>query len=463
MIGGRSISISPGVAAALCLYVLVATVAVVELEPAYALLLAAAPAGAALLLASLREPLLPLWALALNVTIFPKDQVLVDLGLALTMDRLLIGLLAAGLVLRLRSGGWRAQRVPLAAPMLALLVLAGIGLLHSLRPLEALLQQFYNLVAGLVVLWGCGELVESERQRRAVAWTLCVSAAYVASLGLWESWTGRYIFPYEALHHRGGWLRAASTFANPVPFGAYLASVVPLGWVLARTARGRGGRALGSLCLLLLLAGLTLSFSRQAYLALGAAVLVMAAAGRAAAPLVLGLAACGLAAVTSSGLWLGPVLSIFFDWDGVSNILHRLYMSRVALQLMLEQPLLGAGLGSFRELAFAVQPFGGLKTPHYGQHPSTHNSYLTFGAELGLPGLLAYGALLGLALARALRAERTAAGAEQSLQRALLGGIVAYCVGALFLDSHEYLGLSTVLFFLVGLGREPRGSAGSRA
>jgi O-antigen ligase len=448
---------SPGVAAALALYG-AALVGLVLIEPRLLTPLVAAGWGAALLVAGLREPLVALYALALAVTVFPKDQVLVDLGLAVTMDRLLAALLGAGLALRLRREGWPPIRVPLAAPALALLVLAGLGLLHSLRPLEAALQHLYNLGLGLLVLAATGTLVDRPSRARRVARILCLAAAYVALLGLWETWNGRYIFPYEALHYRGGLLRAASTLGNPVPLGAYLACAAPLCWMLTRTARARWERRLLGLCLGLILAGLALSFSRQGYLALLAAGLSMLAARHGASGLALGLSAGLVAAVSTLGLWLGPVAAVFFDRDAVSNILHRLYMNRVALELLLESPLLGAGLGSFRPLAFEVQPFGGLKSPHYGEFPSAHNSYLTLGAELGVPGLIAYLVLVGSALAAAARAAGSTRGEEQDFHRARLGALVAYAIGALFLDSHEYLALYTVFCFCIGL--DPRSFGG---
>src|SRR5205823_3581491 len=160
--------------------------------------------------------------------VFPKDQILFRLGLGVTMDRLLFALLGAGMLLRLRRRGWPPQRAPLALPMLCLLALAGVGLIHSLRPAEALLQHYYNLCMGALVLWSCAELLPDLGSKRSVAFVLCLSAAYVAMLGLWESAEGRYIFPYEAMHYRGGLLRAASTLGNPVPFGAYEATVAPL-------------------------------------------------------------------------------------------------------------------------------------------------------------------------------------------------------------------------------------------
>ncbi len=411
--------------------------------------------GGVMAMAALVEPRLPLFCLAFTVTVFWKDDTLIDLGLALTPDRLFVGLLALGFIwrmLRLRSA---VVKLPLALPMVALLLAAGLGLLHSLRPLEAVLQQFYNLAVGLLVLVASRSLVGREERSRWLA-VLVAAAAYVAVLGLWETISGRYIFPAEALHYRGNWLRAASTFRNPVPFGAYLAMMAPVAWSLLGSTTGRWARIGCVACLAAILLGLAASFSRQAYLALFAAVVAMAGVRRGLAGPLLGLAAAGMMAVLTSALWLGPVAAVFFDYYSVTNIYHRLYMSRVALHLMIENPILGVGLGSFRELAFKVNPFGGLKTPHYGQHPTTHDAYLTLGAELGLPGLLLFAALIVTAIGRAALACRTAGTKRDvAMEGGLLGGIVAFAVGSLFLNCHEYLGLSTVFFFLVGLGGRP--------
>jgi O-antigen ligase/polysaccharide polymerase Wzy-like membrane protein len=454
---------SPGVLAALCLYV-AGVAAAVTLQPRLAVLLLAAVAGLAAAAALLREPLLALGSLVVGVTLVSKDRTLFHLGLAWTPDRVLVALLALGLVLRrIRRDEWLLD-LPLLTPMVALLLGYGVGLLHSTRPAEAALQPFYNVLVGFVVLWGCADRLGTPGVRRRAVEVLFWAAVCSAAVGLAETATGRYLFQAETFHYRGGLLRAASTLGNPVPLGAYLAMTAPLGWFLVRGAEGRLHRLALTAGLVLVLGGLVATLSRQALVGLGAALVVLVAAGG-AAWLLAGLGAALILAVTTSALWLDRVVSVFFDEAAVSNILHRLYMSRVAFQLIAAHPLWGVGLGSFRDLAFVVQPFGGLKSPHYGEHPVTDNTYLTLGAELGLVGLGVYLVFLGLLFRNAFRAFRAAQGLpeQRAFHLAVLAALASYTVSSVFFDAHEWLGVSAVFFFLAGVSARPGPAAGRSA
>lgn len=86
--------------------------------------------------------------------------------------------------------------------------------------------------------------------------------------------------------------------------------------------------------------------------------------------------------------WLGwPSLSA---WVGV----ERVYIWSLAVESIRANPITGVGLGAFRMLAGAA-PQEGIAQPFFVVH--AHNVFLQVALDVGVPGLVAYLALLGVA------------------------------------------------------------------
>jgi putative inorganic carbon (HCO3(-)) transporter len=67
-----------------------------------------------------------------------------------------------------------------------------------------------------------------------------------------------------------------------------------------------------------------------------------------------------------------------------------------ALSMVQDFPLTGTGLGTFRRLVYALNPV--LEANHTADIGHAHNVFLQVALDLGLPGLVAYLALVGIAL-----------------------------------------------------------------
>jgi O-antigen ligase len=134
---------------------------------------------------------------------------------------------------------------------------------------------------------------------------------------------------------------------------------------------------------------------------------------------------------------------------------QRLAVLRGGVRMLAEHPLSGVGLGSFKE-----------ELPKYvdvGKSNIAHNTYLELAAELGLPGLIAFGLVI-VATLRSL--ERSARFAYQAKRRDLrelaLGmeaGLAGYLVGGVFLSAQYEKFFWLVMFLSLCLERIVRRKA----
>jgi hypothetical protein len=83
--------------------------------------------------------------------------------------------------------------------------------------------------------------------------------------------------------------------------------------------------------------------------------------------------------------------------DAHNPFRNRLTYWQVTASVIRERPILGVGLGQFREHYDALRPPDGPRVIH------AHNSYLELWAEMGLVGLLFWLGVVGAALRRAHR------------------------------------------------------------
>jgi len=158
-------------------------------------------------------------------------------------------------------------------------------------------------------------------------------------------------------------------------------------------------------------------------------------------------------------------------WGGV-NVSDRFDRWRIALHMMTDNPVLGVGVGNYGVL---YRAYGGaelLGNEGGEAHNVAHNMYLEVGAEMGVLGLLAFLALLGVALWMAIqlvaseraasargpdRGSVVAASSDDVLARLLAAGVstalVTLCVAGLFLTEQYFAPLWIVIGLISGLRR----------
>lgn len=148
-------------------------------------------------------------------------------------------------------------------------------------------------------------------------------------------------------------------------------------------------------------------------------------------------ALAALALVALAGLLMGPAqvaqslaslaaAPVLGGWNG------RLELWSRAIDAIADYPLTGIGMGTFDRVIPLRYPYVVLAGAELAI-PHAHNLFLQVAVDLGLPGLIAFVALLGIVLTSALRAARNwAAERDLALQAVgLAAGLVAVLVHGL--------------------------------
>jgi O-antigen ligase len=232
-------------------------------------------------------------------------------------------------------------------------------------------------------------------------------------------------------------------------WGRLLIMGLPFAFALARLARGRLRRTGWAAAGLVLVGGIVITGSRGALLAgFGAVVLwALMTGGRARRALLLTPLLAVLAVLTPG---VGSRLSTLLELTGPSGVaavdpslVGRVDAQKVALQVLVDHPVLGVGPGQFQTVEPGYLRRLGLDTIVL----APHNSYLEAAAETGIAGLAAWLLLLGSAVVVALRVRRLLADAGQlrGVADATVAALAAWAVASVFLHLATFRSLLLVV------------------
>lgn len=341
----------------------------------------------------------------------------------------------------------RFPHPPLLLPFLLLLgaMLTSLPGALSLRAALKELIKWGSMLAAYL-------LVAAHVERKHLSWlmgAILTAGCGQALLGIYQFLTGQG--PEWFL--LGRFMRAYGTFEQPNPYGGYLGLTLPLAVALTYDSHTWRGRLVAFPALLLMIVALAMSWSRGAWLGFVAAILVMSlACSRWMArrsppkPAILAGAAIGflaLALLLHSVHFLPPILaqrfaglSAYFALRDVTTaevtegnyaLIERLAHWQAAVKMWADRPWLGVGIGNYA----VVYPAYGL--PHWPQPLGhAHNTYLNFGAETGLVGLVCYLIFCTAALWQALRATQSTSGLSRAIALGTLGALAHLSVHSLF-------------------------------
>jgi O-antigen ligase len=173
--------------------------------------------------------------------------------------------------------------------------------------------------------------------------------------------------------------RAVGTFVLPGELAGYLLFLLPIAYALACSARSSALRAIAWITLAIGAVTMVMTFSRTGWvgLAAGVAFLIVMQARSGRARFVQG------AAIVVAGVAI--VLLLFNEHHNPSENFTRLSIWQAALGVIDRFPLTGVGPFGFSKIyPFVRLPDGDATAFH------AHSMYLTFLAELGIVGFLAF-------------------------------------------------------------------------
>ena len=278
--------------------------------------------------------------------------------------------------------------------------------------------------------------VDDRRLGRMLAAALVVPALVFAAVGLYQAAAGRVFFSTSdlaAANAYGSLFRVTSLFDDPSHYGRHL--VLAIAVVLVALWLGRARLWPSAAVLLVLGAGLWLSYSQSSMVALVATALALAlVAGdrRARRVAAAAAAAVAVAAAVLVGAQAGDT--------GRSVTSERSRLVEDTAVVFANHPVIGVGV--------AGQPLASREEARARgdlRRNASHTTPLTVAAELGAVGLLAYVALLfGAARVLAVARERNPT----------LGLGLAAVLLALFVHSLSYDGFfdNPITWELLGLG-----------
>ena len=402
--------------------------------------------GTAIVLVTLMEPMA---GLALTLVIAPlaaySNYMTGAVLRPLDVGQIMLGLtLGAWLLRGLARREIRVPLVPLLWPFLIFVGWAATSLLWA-QSFEYAIPEVIKWIEIILVML----IVVEARDRRSVGWVIggaLASGTFQAALGIWQFGL-RGIGP-DTFRISGHLYRAYGSFEQPNPYAGYIGLIWPVaaGLLIGQVSRfnfralapavrsvlhkNDGTSLKGNLrvarfasalllamCTPVLITGLVFSWSRGAWLGALAAMVVIAAVLPRRIWLGVGGAALAMAVLLSAntlGVLPGAIRSRLtdfaqqaqvFDVRGVGindanyAVLERLAHWQTAGEMIRYHPWTGVGLSNYEP---AYPQYALMNWPIPLGH--AHNYYLNVGAELGLPGLLAYVFLWGAILWQTLRA-----------------------------------------------------------
>jgi putative inorganic carbon (hco3(-)) transporter len=342
---------------------------------------------------------------------------------------------------------------PADLPLLALLLLLPVGLWASPDP-GITYPRTDALVASAALFW----VVAAQHDRfwlRHSGWALLAGGAALA-LVVFTATPFPAKLPIAQIDISALQGRLQTPFLRPDEFnpnltGHVMALLLAPAVALALKGSSRSQRVAALLVSVLLAALLVLSQSRGALLASLVAIPVVTVAINWRWLWLWGpLGLLGLGAA----LAIGPSLdaaALAVDAGSVNTLQGRAELWSRALYLMQDFPFTGVGLGM-------PEPVIKLLYPTFLTGPDSvwfhvHNTYLQVGSEMGVPGLIAFLALLLTVAAVLVRQVRRArrAGVYQGLSVGLLGSWSVFVVHSL-VDTPTFSPIIGVSFFvLLGL------------
>ena len=363
--------------------------------------------------------------------------------------------LAAMLISRERFEFPRPIVIPLG--IFVLLTLVSLVLSDNIRSGLPQLKKFYVYLMLPVVF----TFVRRIDHIRNLIW--CWAAAASAS-GIW-SFVQFWMKRQKALaQHADFYLsyvgdRATGFVGHWMTFGAAQMSALILLFALLIFAPPRRHRWWGIAAVTVISASITIGWTRSVWLAAAVGIAYLVAIWR---PKYLALAPLLLIV----GWFISPrsvrerAISIYQPHGQVDSNQHRYITSRTGIAMIKAHPWFGIGPDMPGKAFYEYLP-GDIRRPlPEGFYGHLHNVYLQFGAERGIPALLAFLALVGITLGEWWRSARAALSpSTKAILHGSIACLLAILIGAFFEHNLGDSEILSMFWIVVAWGYRAREAA----
>jgi O-antigen ligase len=354
------------------------------------------------------------------------------------LENLVLATIALYLVARWREGRLRPIRTPYDIAIV-LLILAGlISVLVAKDHRAALGLYRAYFIEPVALFYVATDLLGRRRDFRILLLGLGIGTSIFAALNIGA-------FVAAALQHTihfGAPPSAIYTSSNSVAL--FLEPPMAFAVALVLFSDERRDRRLALVWMLVLAAGLVLTFSRGGFLALAifALLTVVKARPDLRRPLlVIGVVAAAAVLLTVVVASTTPLMKARFSYAALNYTLqNRSTIYTGTLHMIAAHPILGVGLGGY------VYRLHGFPTNY------PNNLYLSFWVELGLLGLVTFLYIFVKLLVSAWRALPVASGFERALLWGVFGTVVIWAVHGAFDTPYWKNDMSVELWLVAAIG-----------
>jgi putative inorganic carbon (HCO3(-)) transporter len=290
----------------------------------------------------------------------------------------------------------------------------------------SLTQEYLGyFLAEVVTFYGVISWIRTPGRLRVAAWGLVSFGAVLAAASPFLMQSGNRFFSLAGLLKRLPFNLGESVNRNVMAGALVVLLPLSLGLLIGQT-RQRGYLlrfVILSATTMLIAAALVLTQSRGAYLAAGVAILLVITLKWWRVGLALTFVAISFA--VSWFIWSGVSFASLLGIEAFSGFDVRLEVWSRALYAIGDFPFTGIGMGTFKLVVPVMYPyFLAISTDPV---PHAHNLFLQVAVDLGLPGLIAFLAILFCVVALGLKSWRK----WQSLGKYELSSITIGCLGGL--------------------------------
>jgi len=316
-----------------------------------------------------------------------------------------VGVAAFFWILRWIGRGKPSLRTPADWAILLLVAMIPVTLWATALP-EKTIPQAWRLVAGIALYYAIVNWATTSPRVRWLGWGLVTAGFLLALIAPFSvEWSvNKFLLIPDSLYTHFPLLASDTIHPNVMAGSLIILIPLPLAWLLFNKDRKLWWLSLlAALALLTMLVVLGLTKARGAWMALGAvlATLMILRWRRGWVVLAVGFF---MISIVVYRLGLKPVMEALTTSGNISTLEGRQEAWSRAIFMIQDFAFTGVGLGTYGDVADAMYPFF-LAEP--GSTPHAHNLFLQIGVDLGIPGLIAWLALLALAIASAWQLYRS--------------------------------------------------------